>query len=281
MSAFDDLIKHRILLQRLGLSEAAIIKQSNKRAIQLIEKHLTKNGGKITDQALNDITKDIKKLLFKSTFTNRLKDFKDIAEYEAKFNLKTLQKVFDAELKAPSKKTITAAMLEREFKLSAHGNSLDLESVYAKLASANTKLISKTVKDAKIEAVMLNTKSNQEAKEEIERLNKKYKNIQQGIIVPKLVSLESGILTFRSKAIGITVINHLGSSALDAIYSTNKTVIELLRWDTMLDDSVCPDCEALEGEEWEYGNHKEEPPLHANCRCVLAPVELYEENRNV
>lgn len=39
------------------------------------------------------------------------------------------------------------------------------------------------------------------------------------------------------------------------------------RWQTVLDERVCPECGPLDGYAWEEGDGPA-PPLHVNCRCV-------------
>jgi hypothetical protein len=48
--------------------------------------------------------------------------------------------------------------------------------------------------------------------------------------------------------------------------------VDQVRWQTVKDAVVDPDCAALQGQQWPLGQNPVSPPLHPNCRCWLAPV---------
>lgn len=45
-------------------------------------------------------------------------------------------------------------------------------------------------------------------------------------------------------------------------------------WSTAGDDAVCPECEAMEGKEFDIDDARGLIPLHPNCRCAFIPVVL-------
>lgn len=44
------------------------------------------------------------------------------------------------------------------------------------------------------------------------------------------------------------------------------------RWQTAVDDIVCPQCGPLHGNEYPLGDSEHTPPLHPRCRCWLQPI---------
>lgn len=48
--------------------------------------------------------------------------------------------------------------------------------------------------------------------------------------------------------------------------------VDAQRWQTAVDDIVCPQCGPLHNQEYPLGDDEHTPPAHPRCRCYLAPV---------
>ncbi|MEK9722309.1 MAG: minor capsid protein [Rhodospirillaceae bacterium] len=72
-----------------------------------------------------------------------------------------------------------------------------------------------------------------------------------------------------------TAIQTASNQAAAESYRRNADVLDGVRWLATLDDRTCPQCGPLDGEVMDSQRPRLVPPLHPNCRCVLAPhVEL-------
>ncbi len=80
--------------------------------------------------------------------------------------------------------------------------------------------------------------------------------------------LMGGLILTQTRALITTLVNEAGTLGREATSEENKELIETYIWRTELDDSVCPDCEELEGVEMDLEDD-EWPPLHTNCRCHI------------
>lgn len=69
-----------------------------------------------------------------------------------------------------------------------------------------------------------------------------------------------------------TVVMHTYNTVNEQVYKDNADLLSGVKWVATLDMNTCPDCGALDGEEWEVDERHSIPPLHPNCRCVTVPV---------
>lgn len=261
MSVFDDLMKHKIFLQRLGIGEANLMYKEIVKISLRLEK-LLEAKDTINIRELNKTTNQLRDALSKAIIPSARKRLKDFTGYEMSFNLRLLNRVKELKgrLNAPNQSMLENLLSARALKYSKDGKLYTIDQSLGLLAARVAKDLNNTVKIAQVQA---KTAGIAKVGEEVGK---------------RIKEVTKGLLFRRATVVGVTEINHLSSQVLQAIYHYNDDVIERLRWDTMLDQYVCEDCESLEGKEWEVDEQSEEPPLHANCRCVLAPVSVFEEN---
>jgi len=77
-----------------------------------------------------------------------------------------------------------------------------------------------------------------------------------------------------------TSISSIANGARQRVYDANTDVIDTLRWVTALDSHVCNLCAARADKLWNAGTHEpvghsikyQQPPIHFNDRCIIAPV---------
>jgi len=69
-----------------------------------------------------------------------------------------------------------------------------------------------------------------------------------------------------------TVVMHTYNTANEQVYKENADLLSGLKWIATLDMNTCPDCAALDGEEWEVDEKHSTPPLHPRCRCTTVPI---------
>lgn len=72
-------------------------------------------------------------------------------------------------------------------------------------------------------------------------------------------------------AVTQTAISTVANEAREEYYGANEDILSKEQWVATLDDSTCPECGDLDGEEFDVGEG-DMPPIHFNCRCVRVPV---------
>jgi hypothetical protein len=96
-------------------------------------------------------------------------------------------------------------------------------------------------------------------------------------------------MTALDKTVGMAVqalAQEVDEGLMDALGDGDDEAALGWTWIAVLDEKVCDRCSALDGSKWDQDfepvgdseEFEEEPPLHPNCRCVLAAVDLDSEN---
>lgn len=88
--------------------------------------------------------------------------------------------------------------------------------------------------------------------------------------------------------INLRAVNIMGRMAIDdyenvareEVYRANPQLVSGVQWVAVLDGNTCIACGALDGQVWRIDEPHPEPPYHAGCRCVLAPILIGEEPPN-
>lgn len=80
-----------------------------------------------------------------------------------------------------------------------------------------------------------------------------------------------------AETIARTAVNYIANRAHVATYEANADVVEGVRFVATLDGRTSEVCRALDGSEWDLGSDEiQTPPLHPNCRSVLAPIVAWD-----
>jgi SPP1 gp7 family putative phage head morphogenesis protein len=69
-----------------------------------------------------------------------------------------------------------------------------------------------------------------------------------------------------------SVVMHTMNTARLELYKANRDVIKAVQYVATLDTKTCPVCGTLDGKVWDLDEQHPNPPMHYNCRCVLAPI---------
>ncbi len=72
-----------------------------------------------------------------------------------------------------------------------------------------------------------------------------------------------------------TSINQVANASSQQVYEANQDVTKRYRYVATLDSRTSPICQALDGQEFDYGKGPV-PPQHFNCRSTTVPVIDYE-----
>lgn len=69
-----------------------------------------------------------------------------------------------------------------------------------------------------------------------------------------------------------SVVMHAMNTARLELYKSNSDLVKKVQYVATLDPRTCPVCGSLDGKTWALDEQHPSPPMHYNCRCVLAPI---------
>lgn len=232
MSLLDDLLKHKILLQRLTTSQAKIMLSKVGQAQKIIEKALKKEH--INYKSLEIKVKTKLNEAIKPTGEALIK----FGKYEAEFISKVLQKHgFDK-----ASVNVTEDILKSQLSTGLVTKNKTIRDTYKVFAAKKASDMVNSVKGPEV------------VEDKIFSLDR----VVKGLVKTQLYSLSG------------TALNRVSSAVKEEVYQEAK--IERVQWASTLDDSVCPDCEELDGQIFDL-DAVPDCPLHANCRCELIPYD--------
>ncbi|QNO11867.1 putative head protein [Escherichia phage vB_EcoS_fTaEco01] len=251
MSLLTSLISHQIWLQRTASGEVKDLAPFIKEMRDEIKRQVLLFGddGRSTAR-LNKLLRDLEEALTGLTGdwqTKLAEDLKELAVYEAEWNVKTLSANVDAEFVTPTAEQVWAAA---EFQpLSLSGKPVDF-----------TKLMSGW------------------GETEVARLVTGVKmGFVQGQTTRQIVKNVVGAggladISERNAATVIrTALSHVSNEARNETYRQNDDIIEKYEWVSTLDSRTSTICRVRDGMTWEIGKGPT-PPAHPNCRSCTAPV---------
>ncbi len=106
---------------------------------------------------------------------------------------------------------------------------------------------------------------------------------------PKLVkrlTKEFGMIERDAITLARTYVQTINVKAATDVYEANSDVVDRVEWCAIMENGnvktgrgTCPRCSALDSKTWRVDDKSKPPcPLHARCRCYLAPVtKTWEE----
>lgn len=232
MSLHDDLLKHRIFLQRMTKDTAKPMYTAIKKTVKLAKKELDKSKN-IQYNKLG------RKLLRLSTegLAPTLDKLRALAEYEIRFVNKLLKKY---NIEKISKLPEIDKLLSVPMSLGLQSKNKTIEKAYTEYINTKTRIITEEIESQKPK------------EEKISSLNL----LLSGILVHQLLSLTN------------TSLNSIASSIHREIFK--GAGIEVVQWIAILDNSVCDYCEGLHNQVFKIDDLPDWP-AHTKCRCEVVP----------
>lgn len=251
MSLLTSLISHQIWLQRAASGEVKDLAPFIKEMRDEIKRQVLLFGddGRSTAR-LNKLLRDLEEALSGLTGdwqTKLTEDLKELAAYEAEWNVKTLTANVNAEFVTPTAEQVWAAA---EFQpLSLSDKPVDFTRLMVGWGETE---VARLVTGVKMGFVQGQTTRQ---------------------IVKNVVG--TGGLADISERNAATVIrtalSHVSNEARNETYRQNDDIIEKYEWVSTLDSRTSTICRARDGTTWEIGKGPM-PPAHPNCRSTTAPV---------
>lgn len=251
MSLLTSLISHQIWLQRAASGEVKDLAPFIQEMRDEIKRQVLLFGddGRSTAR-LNKLLRDLEEALAGLTGdwqTKLTEDLKELAAYEAEWNVKTLTANVDAEFVTPTAEQVWAAA---EFQpLSLSDKPVDFTKLMDGWGETE---VARLVTGVKMGFVQGQTTRQ---------------------IVKNVVG--AGGLADISERTAATVIrtalSHVSNEARSETYRQNDDIIEKYEIVATLDSRTSTICRSLDGQEYEIGKGPM-PPFHPNCRTTTAPV---------
>ncbi len=252
MSLHDDMLKHRIFLQRLSNTQKSVIQSSLKQLLDTakLEAIAGTRGAALTDSLRSSIA-PLKNVAIDS--------LTEIATYESKFTTKLLNKYFSSSAQpidagALTKKLLTQNMAINNIKKVKDGTVLDTSAQKRSIAMAYKQY-------------------GQRKADELVQVIKDSQTKSLGIseTVAALSELSNGLHTAQATVLATTSVNYAANIGKMETFLDNPETVERVMWTNDLDSNVCGDCEGLDGEIY-LVDDAPDWPAHWNCACDLIPV---------
>ncbi len=244
MSLYDDLIKHKMLVQKYAKKQANELKKEMKVLQEMVEKQI-RLYGYLNIRQIAALKKAMEKNI-EPIVKEQFKKLTEFYNYEARFSAKVLKK--DKKVKEvlvvpePKPKQIEKAQVA----FTLNKPPVQLKKAYTQFVQKKIDQTVQILRDAEVQK--------QDPSDGI-------RNLFLG-----LVAVQSFIL------VGNAVNTTMNEARTDVIEANSEELeIEQVQWTAILDEATCPDCEALDGEVFPYDDYPD-CPYHANCRCEVVPI---------
>lgn len=252
MSLHDDMLKHRIFLQRLSGTQKSVIQSSLKQLLDTakLEAIAGTKGAALTNSLRSSIAplKDI-----------AIDSLTEIATYESKFVSKLLNKYFSIstqplDVGVLNKQLLTQNMAINKIHKVGDGTVLDTSAQKRSIAMAYKQYgqrkadeLVQVIKDSETKGVGLTATIN------------------------SLSEMSNGLHMAQAAVLANTSVNYAANVGKMETFLDNPATVEKVMWTNDLDSNVCDDCESLDGEIY-LVDEAPDWPAHWNCSCDLIPV---------
>ena len=254
--------RHQVYLERLKTGEANkvgdFLKNMDKSiSARLANKNLTEFSRNRLNQLLLSVNADMN-ILAQEFSKTVAKQSIDLAQYEAGFELRALEKISAAEYVVPAAAAITVAVLNNPLTMLGFGNGQLLEPF--------VKDMSKKTLDKVAGAIMSGYYEGQTTNQILQRIRgTRAAKFKDGIV---------GEMNRSAKTITRTALQHASSQAREQVWAENADIVKKVRWVSTLDGRTTSRCRALDGQVFKENPVRKgpRPPLHLNCRSTIVAV---------
>jgi SPP1 gp7 family putative phage head morphogenesis protein len=261
----DELVRHAVYLGRYTKAEVAAMMERISGANESLILEIMRGASPDDRDRLLKKIEDLYGTALRQATEQLEKDAKELAAYEATRAAKVAEKIgISFALPAPTK--VLDAVMENP---ADRGNTMRV--LFEKFERNTVERIQATIRQGLTEG--------QGPVQMVKALRGEVVKPARWIVKDGKKVLRPGVYrggvyetTSRgAETLARTVVMHVYNTANETVYQDNADLLSSVKWIATLDMNTCPDCAALDGQEWPVDNGHPTPPLHPNCRCVLSP----------
>lgn len=243
----DDLIRHAIYADRYADAQLKEIIKVLQSVVKNIEQRIASEPNVVTIAWLNQVKGWIEQQaeIFTSKLENGLKQaIKELISHEGELFTRDMYRAISVKFNytIPAPEVIERAVLSMP---------VDSGHLYDELMKRYDQL----TKDYIISEIRAGIVSGEGTKEMVHRLT-------------SLLSIQAA----SAERMVRSVVMHTMNTARLELYKANRDVIKAVQYVATLDTKNCLVCGTLDGKTWDLDEQHPTPPMHYNCRCVLAPI---------
>lgn len=243
----DDLIRHAIYADRYADAQLKEIIKVLQSVVKNIEQRIASEPNVVTIAWLNQVKGWIEQQaeIFTSKLENGLKQaIKELISHEGELFTRDMYRAISVKFNytIPAPEVIERAVLSMP---------VDSGHLYDELMKRYDQL----TKDYIISEIRAGIVSGEGIKEMVHRLT-------------SLLSIQAA----SAERMVRSVVMHTMNTARLELYKANRDVIKAVQYVATLDTKNCLVCGTLDGKTWDLDEQHPTPPMHYNCRCVLAPI---------
>lgn len=242
MTITNKLIKHQIFLERfaggIALKMQAGIDSARNEAI------LNTIGG-VENVDIKALQASLVQIVNKA-MQAALSDIKELAKYEADFNVKLLKKEL-SEVSEAVEATLIAALLNKPMPvgLADKGVNRKIDPAFKKFSEQTARQLIQPIKDVQLLG-------------------------GDTIIASEtMAALAAGLLSAQARSLSRSSVVHAANTSKEEVYKVNP--ITQVEWISVLDSSTTPYCRGQDGKVYDIGKGPR-PPAHYNCRSITRPL---------
>lgn len=244
MTLRDDLLKHRIFIQRLAGTEA-------KRLEKHLDKLVREARSAVANGASNNKLKDVLRRAVKDLETDAIENLKDLAEYEADFSGRVFKKHIRGDINIPDRDKVSKKLLRNNMQInlnSGEGTRRSVDVAHKQFARRKADELAQIIKDGRAQ------------------------NLANSDIIKNLDERSRGLHKAQARSLAKTSVNHTTTVARSATIAANFKRFNRVQWVSILDSGTTDYCRGQDGNIYPI-NEGPRPPAHFGCRSDIIPLE--------
>ena len=247
-------IRRQVMLERLKSGEVKRLDKFLRQADKLLRERIgaTDFQRRRIERQLAAIGSDLN-AIWAEFQTDLFSGLDDIADSELRAEVRALGTVVEAAVAAPSQ--AAAAALAQPLSARGYGGGKLLKSFVADWSARTTTRVTDVIRQGFFEG-----RTNAQILQSIR--GTKANNYADGLL---------NVISGGERALVRTAVQHMASQVREQVWAENADIIKAVRWVSTLDDRVCLQCAALDGQEFPVGEGPR-PELHVADRCTVTPV---------
>jgi SPP1 gp7 family putative phage head morphogenesis protein len=255
----DQATRHQVFLERLKTGEAnkyaAFLREiDDSIRSRLAGRDITAFTRNRLQKMLESVESDIKTI--NSGWLRTLRsDVREIAEYEADFEVRSLGKVIKAEFNIPTAGQLAEAVNTNPLSVEGPDRGKLLDTFMREWTGKTSDRVSGAISAGYYQGQTTN-------------------QILQTIRGTRAQSFTDGLLAISNKDASLmtrTALQHSATQAREQVWRANSDIVKKVRWVSTLDSRTSQICQSLDGQEYQQDKGPR-PPIHIGCRSTVVAV---------